>query len=124
MAQGKIYRNSSNLTTPPAIQGPEVSATWRRTCRGGVLMTVQMPQDTVDSEVYVKTPRGHSAVTMDPWTSSTWRKPWNKYHTPNKVTKDKLNRFATTEDTQRYQSQQDCQKTRTHWQKWLVPQAN
>ena len=57
-------------------------------------MTVQIPQDTVDSEVYVKTPRGHSAVTMDPWTSSTWRKPWNKYHTPNKVTKDKLNRFA------------------------------
>ena len=57
-------------------------------------MTVQMPQDTVDSEVYVKTPRGHSAVTMDPWTSSTWRKPWNKYHTPNKVTKDKLNRFT------------------------------
>ena len=57
-------------------------------------MTVQMPQDTVDSEVYVKTPRGHSAVNMDPWTSSTWRKPWNKHHTPNKVTKDKLSRFS------------------------------
>ena len=94
MAQGKVYRKCSNLTTPPAIQGPEVSATWRRTSRGEVLMTVQMPQDTVNSEVYVKTPRGHSAVTMDPWTSSTWRKPWNKYHTHNKVTKDKLNRFA------------------------------
>ena len=57
-------------------------------------MTVQMPQDTVNSEVYVKTPRGHSAVNMDPWTSSTWRKPWNKHHTPNKVTKDKLSRFT------------------------------
>ena len=56
-------------------------------------MTVQMPQDTVDSEVYVKTPRGHSAVNIDPWTSSTWRKPWNKHHTPNKVIKDKLTRF-------------------------------
>ena len=67
MAQGKIYRNCCNLTTPPAIQGPEVSATWRRTSRGEVLMTVQMPQDTVDSKVYVKTPRGHSAVTMEPW---------------------------------------------------------
>ena len=33
-------------------------------------MTVWMPQDTVNSEVYVKTPRGHSAVNMDPWTSS------------------------------------------------------
>ena len=30
---------------------------------------------------------------MDPWTSSTWRKKWSNYHTPNKVTKDKLNRF-------------------------------
>ena len=58
--------------------------------QGRSLMTVWMPLDTVDSEVCVKTPRGHSAVTMDPWTSSTWRKPWNKYHTPNKVTKDKL----------------------------------
>ena len=84
MAQGKVYRNSSNLTTPPAIQGPEVSATWRRTCRGEVLMTVWMPQDTVDSEVYVKTPRGHSAVTMDPWTSSTWRKPWNNTTPPTR----------------------------------------
>ena len=57
-------------------------------------MRVWMPQDTVNSEVYVKTPRGHSAVNMDPWTSSTWRKPWNKHHTPNKVTKDKLSRFT------------------------------
>ena len=57
-------------------------------------MTVWMPQDAVDSEVYVKTPRGHSAVNMDPWTSSTWRKPWNKHHTPNKVTKDKLTMFT------------------------------
>ena len=56
-------------------------------------MTVQMPQDMVDSEVYVKTPRGHSAVNLDPWTS-LWRKPWNKHHTPNKVTKDKLSRFT------------------------------
>ena len=94
MAQGEVYRNCSSLTTPPAIQGPEVSASWRRTSRGDVLMTVQMPQDTVDSEVYVKTPRGHLAVNMDPWTSSTWRKPWNKHHTPNKVTKDKMTRFT------------------------------
>ena len=97
MALGKIYKNCSSLTTPPAIQGPEVSAFWRRTSRGEVLMTVWMPQDTVNSEVYVKTPRGHFAVNMDPWTSSTWRKPWKKHHTPNKVTKDKLNRFTQQE---------------------------
>ena len=40
-----------------------------------------------------KLPRGHSGIQMDPWTSSTWIKKWNSYHTPNEVTKDKLNRF-------------------------------
>ena len=93
MVQGKTYRHSS-LTTPPAIQGPEVSASWKRTSQGDILMAVKMPKDTVNSEVYIKMPRGHSAVNMDPWTSSTWRKPWDKYHTPNKVTKEKLSRFT------------------------------
>ena len=53
MAQGKTYRNCSSLTTPPAIQGPEVSASRKRTSQGDVLMTVWMPKDTVNSEVYV-----------------------------------------------------------------------
>ena len=56
-------------------------------------MTVRMPHDAVDSEVYIRTPRGHSGILMDPWTSSTWRKKWSNYHTPCKVTKEKLNRF-------------------------------
>ena len=30
---------------------------------------------------------------MDPWTSSTWRKSWDKHHTPNRVTKEKLKKF-------------------------------
>ena len=29
-------------------------------------MTVRMPHNTVDSEVYIKTPRGHSGIQMDP----------------------------------------------------------
>ena len=81
------------LNSPPSIYGPEVSAEWKRTRKGEVIMTVRMPLDAVDSEVYIKTPRGHSGILMDPWTSSTWRKKWSNYHTPNKVTKDKLNRF-------------------------------
>ena len=40
MAQGKTYRNCSSLITPLAIQGPEVSASWRRTSRGDVLMSL------------------------------------------------------------------------------------
>ena len=37
-------------------------------------MIVRMPLDAVDSEVYIKTPRGHSVILIDPWTSLTWRK--------------------------------------------------
>ena len=60
---------------------------------GEVIMTVKMPHDTVDTEVYIKTPRGHSGIQMDPWISSTWRKKWSSQHTPNMITKDKLRRF-------------------------------
>ena len=79
------------FNSSPSIYGPEMSAEWKRTRKGEVIMTVQMSFDAVD--IYIKTPRGHSGILMDPWTSSTWRKKWSNYHTPNKVTKDKLNRF-------------------------------
>ena len=88
------------LNSPPSIYGPEVSAEWKRTRKGEVIMTVRMPLDAVDSGVYIKTPRGHSGILMDPWASSTWRKTWSNYHTPNKITKDKLNRLN---------------QERTHW---------
>ena len=52
-----------------------------------------MPFDTVDSEVYIKTPRGHSGIQMDPWMSSTWKRNWTTHYTLNKVTKDKLTKF-------------------------------
>ena len=81
------------LKSPPSIYGAEVSAEWKRTYKGEVIMTVRMPSDTVDSEVYIKTPRGHSGIQMDPWMSSTWRRKWSTNHSPNKVTKDKLEKF-------------------------------
>ena len=94
------------LKSSPSISGAEVSAEWKRTYKGEVIMTVRMPSDTVDSEVYIKSPRGHSdsevyiksprghsGIQMDPWMSSTWRKKWSTHHTPNKVTKDKLDKF-------------------------------
>ena len=84
---------SEVLKSPPSIYGAEVSAKWKRTYNGEVIMTVKMPSDTVDSEVYIKTPRGHSGIQMDPWMSSTWRRKWSTHHTPNKVTKDKLTKF-------------------------------
>ena len=79
--------------SPPSIYGAEVSAEWKRNRRGEVIITVRMPHDAVDSEVYIKTPTVHSGIQMDPWTSSTWIKKWNPYHTPNKVIKGKLKKF-------------------------------
>ena len=58
----------------PSIYGAEVSAEWKRNRRGEVIMPVRMPHDAVNSEVYIKTQRGHSDIQMDPWTSSTWIK--------------------------------------------------
>ena len=77
------------LKSPPSIYGAEVSAEWKRTYKGEVIMTVRMPSDTVDTEVYIEIPRGHLGIQMDPWMSSTWRKKWSTHHSPNKVTKDK-----------------------------------
>ena len=81
------------LNSPPSIYGAEMSAEWKRTRKGEIIMTVRMPLDAVDSEIYINTPRGHSGISMDPWTSSTWSKKCSTYHTPNQVTKDKLKKF-------------------------------
>ena len=54
------------LNSSPSIYGAEVSAEWKRTRKGEVIMTVRMPHDADDSEVYIKTPRGHSGILMDP----------------------------------------------------------
>ena len=78
------------LKSPPSIYGAEVSAEWKRTYKGEVIMTVRMPSDTVDSEVYIKTPRGHSGIQMDPWMSSTWRKKWSTHHTPTRSPRTNL----------------------------------
>ena len=70
------------LNSPPSIYGAEVSAEWKSSRNGEVIMTVKMPHDTVDTEVYIKTPRGHSGIQMDPWISATVRKIWSSQHTP------------------------------------------
>ena len=59
----------------------------RGTRKGEVIMIVRMPLDATDSEIYIKTPRGHSGISMEPWTSSTWSKKWSTYHTLTKLQK-------------------------------------
>ena len=91
MAQGKVYRNCSSLTTPPAIQGPEVSATWRRTSRGDVLMTVRMPQVPLCSN--------HGPLDFIHLEEALEQTPH-----PQQGNQGQTQKICTTEDTQRYQS--------------------
>ena len=57
MAQGKTFNNSNFLKSLPSIHGPEVSAHWTRTKKGEVLVTMKMPRDTVDLEIYSRLQR-------------------------------------------------------------------
>ena len=66
---------------------PDVSAQWTRDGRGEVLISLNVPRDIVDAELFVKTTKGHFGILMDPWSSSSWRKHWSQQHTPNRITK-------------------------------------
>ena len=92
MHQRSTY-NDGSLTNPPAIVGMEVSARWKRTWKGEVIMTIVMPNDVVDTDVYVKTPRGHTGIQMDPWMSCTWRRTWSSTHPNNSETKEKMRKY-------------------------------
>ena len=90
MTQRKEFRNSRTFSSPSLVVHPEVSAQWTRDGRGEVLISLKVPQDIVDAELFVKTTKGHFGILMDPWSSSSWRKYWSQQHTPNKITKEKI----------------------------------
>ena len=72
-------------------------------------MTIIMPNDVVDTEVYVKTFRGHTGIQMDPWMPCTWRRNWTSTHPPpNTQTKEKDEEVQVAESRQKDQSIQDC----------------
>ena len=54
------------------------------------MISLKVPQDIVDVELFVKMTKGHFGILMDPWSSSSWRKYWSQQHTPNKITKEKI----------------------------------
>ena len=56
-------------------------------------MTIVMPNDVMDTEVYVKTPREHTGIQMDPWMSCTWRRTWSSTYPPNTQTKEKMRKY-------------------------------
>ena len=56
-------------------------------------MTIIMPEDVIDTEVYVKTPKEHVGIQMDPWMSCSWKRTWNPAHPPNTQTKEKIRKY-------------------------------
>ena len=83
MARQTRYSSSTDLlTTPPPIVGMDISARWKRTWKGEVVMTIILPSDVVDTEVYIKTPKGHTGLQMDPWMSCSWERGWSSTHLP------------------------------------------
>ena len=94
MARQMNYTNSNDLlTTPPPIVDADVSARWKRTWKREVVMTVILPDDVVDTELYVKTTRGHIGIQMDPWMSCSWKRNWSTVHSPNTQTKEKIRKY-------------------------------
>ena len=85
--------SSELLTTPPPIVDSDVSARWKRTWKREVVMTVILPDDVVDTELYVKTTKGHIGIQMDPWMSCSWKRNWSPAHPPNTQTKEKMRKY-------------------------------
>ena len=90
MAQRKEFCISRTFSSPSPVVNPEVSVQWTRDGRGEVLISLKVPQDIVDAELFMKTTKGHFGILMDLWSSSIWRKYWSQWHTPNKITKEKI----------------------------------
>ena len=94
MTRQMNFTNSNELlTTPPPIVDADVSARWKRTWKREVVMTVILPDDVVDTELYVKTTRGHIGIQMDPWMSCSWKRNWSTVHSPNTQTKEKIRKY-------------------------------
>ena len=43
-------------------------------------MTIVMPENVIDTEVYVKTCKEHIGFQMDPWMSCSWKRTWSSTH--------------------------------------------
>ena len=71
---GQIILLQQSTHHPPPIVGMEVSARWKRTWKGEVIMTIVMPENVIDTEVYVKTSKEHIGLQMDPWISCSWKR--------------------------------------------------
>ena len=128
MTRQMNFTNSNELlTTPPPIVDADVSARWKRTWKREVVMTVILPDDVVDTELYVKTTRGHIGIQMDPWMSCSWKRNWSTVHSPNTQTKEKIRKYRLQRAGRRIslfrtagRKQLQVSQTRLQVQKWQL----
>ena len=113
--------SSNSLTTPPPIVGMEVSARWKRTWKGGVIMTIVMPENVIDTEVYVKTSKEHIGLQMDPWMSCSWKRTWSSTHPPNTQTKEKIRKFRLLKAGRRISLFRTAGRPRQRWNSHWSP---
>ena len=107
--------SSNPLTTPPPIVGMEVSARWKRTWKGEVVMTIVMPENVIDTEVYVKTSKEHIGIQMDPWMSCSWKRTWCSTHPPNTQTKEKIRKYRLQKAGRRLSLFRTAGRTANHF---------
>ena len=66
MAQRNEFRNSKTFSSPSPVVHPEVSTQWTRDGRGDILISLKVPRDVIDVELFVKMTKGHFGILMDP----------------------------------------------------------
>ena len=54
MTQRKEFCNSRTFSSPSLVVHPEVSVQWTRDGRGEVLISLKVPRDIVDAEVFTE----------------------------------------------------------------------
>ena len=66
MTQRKEFHNSKTFSSPSPVVHPEVSAQWTSDGQGDVLISLKVPRDTVDAELFVKMTKGTLWYTNGP----------------------------------------------------------
>ena len=113
--------SSNPPTTPLPIVGMEVSARWKRTWKGEVIMTIVMPENVIDTEIYVKTSKEHIGIQMDPWMSCSWKRTWSSTHPPNTQTKEKIRKFRLLKAGRRISLFRTAGMSRQRWNSHWSP---
>ena len=84
-------------------------------------MTIVMPENVIDTEVYVKTSKEHIGLQMDPWMSCSWKRTWSSTHPPNTQTKEKIRKFRLQKAGRRISLFRTAGRPRQRWNSHWSP---